>query len=175
MGARLRPKFELMIPETAERLLDRMAARLRSKESPLCGVVTPVRIELHVPPSRQHLWSPELRIDVQSASGGCRLVGTYGPHPHVWTLFVGIYAALGFGTFVALTFGLSQWLIGARASALYLLPLLLLGALGLRSLAFFGQDLGHDQMDELRAFLDEVVAEAEAPSSALPNGARLPA
>ena len=165
MGARLRPRFELAIPETAEHLLERMGRRLRAPECSLCGLVTPNRIELHVPPSQKHLWSPELRLDVQQVADECRLVGTYAPHPHVWTLFVGVYAVLAFFAFLALIFALAQWTIHGEMSALYALPVLLLLTTGTRSLAFVGQGLGKAQIDELRAFVDEVIREGEQPQS----------
>jgi len=165
MGARLRPRFELAIPEVAEQLLDRIRRRLQSPGCSLCGLVTPTRIELHVPPSRKHLWSPELRIDVQDEGNSCRLVATYGPHPHVWTLFVGVYAVLAFLAFLAFIFALAQWTLQGQLSAIYTLPVLLLLAAGARSLAFVGQGLGKDQIDELRAFVDELIAEGEQPES----------
>ena len=118
-----------------------------------------------MPPSQKHLWSPELRIDVQQVADECRLVGTYAPHPHVWTLFVGVYAVLAFSAFLALIFVLAQWTIHGEMSALYALPVLLLLATGARSLAFVGQGLGKAQIDELRAFVDEVIREGEQPTS----------
>ena len=168
MGVRLRPRGELAISETAELLLERAESRLRSPSCSLCGLVSPTRIELHVPPSRKHLWSPELRIDVRQEGEQCRLVGTYGPHPHVWTLFVGVYAVLAFLAFLAVIFAVAQWTLQSEISALYVLLGLLLLAVGARLLAFVGQGLGRDQIVELRAFLDEVIAEG-APQSSAPR------
>jgi hypothetical protein len=165
MRAPLRPTFELTVAEPAELLLERAARRLQTRGCSLCGIVTSERIELHVPPARQHLWSPALRIDVRPEADASRLRGIYGPHPHVWMLFAGAYGVLAFGVFVALTFVLAQWTLGQRVSALYALGVLLLLAVGMRFLALLGQGLGTEQMDELRAFLDDVIAEGAAPDS----------
>jgi hypothetical protein len=160
MGVELRPKFELALELGAERLLERLDRRLRTPGCSLCGVVTPTRIELQVPLSRKRLWSPELRVEVERAGGGCHLTGTYGPHLHVWTLFVGIYAGLSFFAFLALIFALAQWTLAESPRALFVLPLLVLLALAARSLAFVGQGLAQQQIDELRAFLDQTIADA---------------
>jgi hypothetical protein len=165
MRAPLRPAIEIEVRESSERLLDRTARRLRAPDCPLCGVVAPDRIELHVPPSRQHLWSPELRIDVRGQGDTCRLYGVYGPHPHVWMLFAGVYGALAFGAFVALVFAIAQWTLGQPPSALYALTVLSLLAFLARSLAYVGQGFAGDQMDELAAFLEDLIARGEAAES----------
>lgn len=166
MGATLRPKFELTISEPAERLLERMERRLRAADCALCGVVTPSRIELQVPPARKHLWSPELRVEVWQDGAACRLTGAYGPHPHVWTMFLAVYAGLSFVAFLALIFVLAEYTLGEPLQALYLLPALVLLAVGARSLAFVGQGLAKPQIEELRAFLDDTIARADAAESA---------
>jgi len=165
MGASLRPKFALDVAVPAERLLARLDQQLRAPGCELCGLVTPTRIELQVPPSRKHLWSPELRVEVQAEDTGCRLSGSYGPHPHVWTMFMGIYAALTFAAFLALIFALAQWTLGEPLTALYATPLLALLAAGARALGFVGRGLAKSQIDELRAFLDRAIAQLERPDS----------
>jgi hypothetical protein len=166
MGTRLRPTFELEVPAPPEQLLEHMDRRLRAADCSLCGVVTPSRIELHVPPARQHLWSPELRIEVRAEGTGSRVEGRYGPHPHVWTLFLAVYAGVSISAFFAITFAASQWLLQEPLTALYAVPILVLLAAGVRTLAFVGQGLGKAQLEELRAFLDDVIAESEVPVSA---------
>ncbi len=152
--------------QPAERLLGRMERRLRAPGCALCGLVAPTRIELQVPPERKRLWSPELRVEVKQVDGAWHLSGTYGPHPHVWTMFVGVYAGLSFAAFLALIFALAQLTLDEPPRALYLLPALLLLAAGARALAFVGQELAKPQIDELRAFFDETLAQAQAADGA---------
>jgi hypothetical protein len=166
MGARLRPTFELETSAAPAQLLERVRQELQAPDAPLCGLVTSSRIELHAPPSRQHLWSPELRIEVHPEGTGSMLRGTYGPHPHAWTLFLAVYAGLAIGAFFAGTFALSQWLLHEPLTALYVLPVLLLLAGGAHALALVGQGLSKAQIVELRAFLDERLVELETPVSA---------
>jgi hypothetical protein len=131
----------------------------------VCGIVAADRVELHVPPERQRLWSPELRVDVETEGEGCRLRGTYGPHPHVWMLFAAIYGLLGCAALVAGVFAMAEWTLGRGVSSLYAFPVLVLLVLAVRSLAFFGQGLGGEQMDELRGFLEEVLEQGADPKS----------
>lgn len=100
------------------------------------------------------------------------MIGVYGPHPHVWTLYVGIYAGITFAFFVAAVFAFAQWTMGADVVALYFLPPLVLLGLGVHGLAFVGQGLGAEQMDELRGFLEEVVRERELTDVPLRSGVR---
>jgi hypothetical protein len=172
MGGKLRPQFELTTHRASAEVLEHVSRHLGVRGCPLCGLVTPERIELHVPPARQHLWSPELRVEVQPTTEGSRLVGTYGPHPHVWTLYVGIYAGIVFAAFVASVFAFAQWTMGDDAFALYALPVLGMLAVLAHTVAYVGQGLGAEQMDELRAFLERVLDEEVPVSAPLRSGIR---
>lgn len=165
MPREVRPRFEVRYAEPADALLERVSVRLRSAGSPLCGFVAEDRISLYVPPARQKLWSPELRIDVLREANVTVLQGMYAPHPHVWVTYVVVLASVLVGLMSALTFGFVQWSMGEAPLALYaLLPLLAVGGVAY-SLAFVGQGFASEEMDELRAFLDEALeAGAALPS-----------
>jgi hypothetical protein len=172
MGARLRPKFEATTEEPAELLLGRVSRELRARGCSVCGIATSDRIELHVPSERQHLWSPELRVTVERQGSETRLTGAYGPHPHVWTLYVGIYAGIAFAAFVVAVFGFAQWMMEREPAALYWLPALALLGIGAHAVAFVGQGLGADQMDELSAFLRRIVDQPVDADAPLHSGVR---
>jgi hypothetical protein len=164
----LRPRFELETEEATTDLLARASRRLRAPGCPLCGIAGEGRIELYVPPARQRLWSPELRVDVWPEQGGTRLVGTYGPHPHVWMAYAALLALVLVASVAALTFALAEWTMQRPMHSLLALPPLGLVAAVLYSLAFVGQRLAAPEMDELRAFLEDVVHS----SVPLPSGVR---
>jgi hypothetical protein len=162
MGREVRPRFEVRREEPASLILDRVSLRLRARDCPLCGGVAEDRVTLYVPPARQQLWSPELRVDVIRQGDETVLQGMYAPHPHVWITYVALLAFTVVGLTAATTFALAEWSMNQRPVALYaLLPLLALGTTAY-ALAFVGQGFAGDQMDELRAFLDETL-EAAAP------------
>lgn len=159
MARELRPWFEVRSDEAPSLLLERFRARLRSKDCPLGGYVAADRAVLHVPPSRQRLWSAELRLEVTTRDdgGGSVITGVYAPHPHVWVTYVILLAAVVVGVTVALVFALAEWSLNQRPVALYaLIPLLVIGAI-VYATAFIGQGFATHEMDELRVFLDETL------------------
>jgi hypothetical protein len=170
MVRELRPRFEVRSDEAPSVVLERLHSRLRSRDCPLKGYVAEERAVLHVPPSRQHLWSAELRLDVKGRDdGGAVVEGMYAPHPHVWITYVIVLAAVVVGVTVALVFALAQWSMNERPVALYaLVPLLVLGAVTY-GLAFVGQGFATEEMDELRAFLDEALEPPTALRSEIRN------
>lgn len=168
MPREARPRFELSTDESADVLLGRMGSRLRSRDCPLGGYVAENRVVLYVPPARQRLWSAELRVDVVRAGPATVLAGMYAPHAHVWITYVILLAAAVVGLTVAVVFGLVQWSMNERPSALFALaPLLLLGG-ATYATAFIGQKFATDEMDELRGFLEEALE----PDSASPSHVR---
>jgi hypothetical protein len=162
MGREVRPRFEVRREEPASLILDRLSLRLRVRDCPLCGGVAEDRVTLYVPPARQQLWSPELRVDVIRDGDATVLQGMYAPHPHVWITYVALLAFTVVGLTAALTFALAEWSMNQRPVALYALPPLFAVGTAAYALAFVGQGFAGDQMDELRAFLDEAL-EAAAP------------
>ncbi|HEX7668665.1 MAG TPA: hypothetical protein VF395_03735 [Polyangiaceae bacterium] len=71
--------------------------------------------------------------------------------------YAAILALVLVAAVAALTFALAEWMIHEPLVALNALPPLALMGGVTYSLAFVGQGLATDEMDELRAFLDDVV------------------
>ncbi len=168
MKREIRPRFEVETEERMDELMARVTRLLRAPDCPLCGVVASGRIELYVPPARQRLWSPELQLDVRRSERGTVLEGTYAPHPHVWVGYVAVTAVALVAMVAAFTFAIAQWMMRTPTVALYAIPPLALVCAGTYALAFVGQRLATDEMDELRAFVDDVVFS----SVPLPSGIR---
>ncbi len=149
--------------------------QLASGGTMMSGIVASDRFELYVPSDRQHLWSPQLSVEVSPADAGgvegARLRGWFGPHPHVWALYVAMGAATAFGTLVAVSFAYAQWVMGQAPSALWALPSSLLAWVALYSIARLGRRWGAEQVEELRGFLERGLAAIERdPSTLRPNG-----
>jgi hypothetical protein len=169
MPREIRPRFEIETEESVAALMERMSRRLRSPDCPLCGVVADGRIEVYVSPARQRLWSAELQVEVRGTERGASLQGRYAPHPHVWMAYAAILALVAIAATAAVTFALAEWSLHQPMLAFYTLPPLALIGGVTYALAFVGQGLATDEMDELRAFLDDVVFS----SVAVPSGVRL--
>jgi hypothetical protein len=97
-------------------------------------------------------------LEVEPHEEGSRLRARIGPHPHVWTLFVGLHAFVGFSGLGGVMYGLSQWTAGESPWALWALPLMLVLHAFIAGAAFIGQGLGADQTYQLRSFMDDVLA-----------------
>lgn len=156
---RVRPRFTLRVRGDRASVYQRLTDALR-EGSDLLGAPVGESFELAIPTARRHTWSPHLRLWLddeppeEGADDGRReLVGRFGPHPHIWTLYVAIYAHLLMIAGGATIWGVSQWLAGEPMVALYVVPLSVM-AIGVTYLsAFYGQALGATQMEELRAFV----------------------
>ncbi len=164
--------METPVPPPA--VLQTVHERLCDERSPMAGVVAEGRIELYVPSERQHLWSPQLVVDVlpsEKAGAGSLLRGRFSPHPHVWALYLGAAAVTAFTTLVAASFAYAQWVIGQAPSALWALPLAVLAWVALYGVALQGQRWGEEQVRELRTFLIEGLKVTERqPDSIRPDG-----
>lgn len=151
----VRPYLHWRSQVSAEQILDAVGRALRQADAPVNGLVTPTRIELHTKRKDQHLWSPQLAIDLtQSPEHGTLLKGRFSPHPNVWTMYVAITATLAFGGLFCGAFAYVQWIMGQEPWSLIGVPLSCAGVIALYFLSQLGQSLGHDQMDQLVSFLE---------------------
>ena len=91
--------------------------------------------------------------------------GRFGPHPHVWTLYVAVHGVGAITTLGAAIFGFSQHLSGQSPWALWALPAAPVLAGLVWALAFVGQSLGANQMVQLRHFVDAVAESSVAERS----------
>ncbi len=157
----IRPRFRRVVPWEPPRVIDRFRRRLSGGEAPVKGLIVDHHITLKIPYESQHFWSPQLDLEVEEHPEGALVRGLYGPHPSVWLMFVFFYAALGFIATIVAIIGFSQWNLGLSAGILWLLPVMGFIFLMVWLSARAGQKLGHDQMAELQAFLEQALQERE--------------
>jgi hypothetical protein len=162
IGPRMRPRFEVVVPGTAAEILNRLSDRLARSPNPCTGSILDRHVRLKICEAERNYWSPELHVDVERHPDGTLLRGLYGPHPSVWTMFVALYAIIGFGGLLGLIVGAAQWSLGTPPTALWAVPGTAVLALLVYFVALSGQRLGYEQMVQLRAFLDASVAEETA-------------
>jgi hypothetical protein len=166
-----RPTFELTSSLPPEEIARRVGHFLRSNER-IKGIALVNRLELAFARKEQHLWSPQVIVDVESGpEGSSRLHSRFGPHPHVWTMYTAVYFVLGIFGLLAMAYGYSQHTLGESPSALYVLPLLTVLAALTYGVPFIGQGLGFGQMYQLRSTLEDLV---EAHPNADEEGSKAP-
>lgn len=151
---RPRPRFELRSSSERKELLERIRLGLRADKS-LRGMVLPYgRVEITVSPDAQKPWSPQLVADVEESDGGCQVHARFGPHPHVWTLYVILYGVSSMVALACVIYGAAQLTMGTTPWALWLTPIAAVLAGLVFGAAYVGQGLGAEQMYVLRAFLE---------------------
>lgn len=168
---RPRPTFVLASALPPEEVRRAVATFLKANER-IKGMALLERIEMSFVRKEQHLWSPQLIVDVEKGDQGSTLRARFGPHPHVWTMYMAIYFVLGILALLAISYGYSQDRVGESPTALYALPVLALLAALTYGVPFIGQGLGFDQMYQLRNKLCELAAAHELDE---PSPVRAPA
>jgi hypothetical protein len=151
----VRPRFDCETSLSVDEISKRIQSGLDQPDAPCKGRVSSGFISLWLPAEDQHYWSPQLHMTVEESERGSHIRGLYGPRPSVWTLFVFIYAILGFSTVVVAIIGLSQRSLGLSAGILWLVPVLAILFGSIYATSYFGQRLGHEQMDVLHDFLSD--------------------
>lgn len=162
---RARPPFVRDVQSAPERVVSAIRDRLIEGSTGCEGAVASRHMVLRVPPGERHFFSPVLDARVQDSDGGARIVGSFGPHPNVWTMFIFVRACLlvaltsttVFACSQTLVSGASLWWRWAGVAAV----LVVLEYVG----AQVGQRLGHEQIASLERLVDGALAELEAGSS----------
>lgn len=155
----LRPRFEIITsiePNDVLRLVD---AALRRDGALVSGRVYSNSAVLKPHPEHVQFWSPQLQVSVDPhLPGGSVVHGQFGPRPAIWSLFVALYAAIGFLATMGTIFGYSQLTLGGSGVALWSGPVGLVLAAIVHIVARTGRRLGMTQMRQLKQFLDEVLS-----------------
>lgn len=158
---RVRPRFELSSALSPDEIGTRVKAQLEH-ESRLRGLVLPGRIELTVCAEDQHLWSPQLTVDVHQAERGSQMRARFGPHAHVWTMYMALYGVVICFSLAALVGGSAQLTLGQTPWAFWGAAVGAFAGGLIWLLAFVGQGFGGDQMYALRVFLAKTAEADEA-------------
>jgi len=158
---RTRPRFDLESPTPPPALLAHFERVLESTPD-ISGLVLPENqtVELTLAGGRVRFWSPQLSLLLVGSSSGSLIKARFGPHPHVWGMFLAGYALTGMLTSALALFGCVQLFLGQTPWALYATPAAALGITLVYGAAYVGQGLGAGQMHDLRTFLDKALDSA---------------
>ncbi|HFA47883.1 MAG TPA: hypothetical protein ENJ95_02555 [Bacteroidetes bacterium] len=154
---RIRPRFQVELPMCTEDISKKIKQCLADENAKCTGVTMPGFAKLKIPREDRHYWSPQLSISVEKKEDevGCTLYGLYGPAPTVWTMFVFFYVIIGFALLAVSIMGYTNYTLGRPSGILWLVPVLLAVLLSVFLVSYFGQRLGHDQMERLHNFLED--------------------
>lgn len=151
-----RPRFTLTSQLTPSEIRQRVNALVKTSKR-LRGIAFDDRIELAIGGDELHFWSPQVVVRMRpGGDGGATLDARFGPDAYVWALYLFTYGAMLLVTCWALLFGLVEWSLGQRPTALLAVPALVVLAGLVYGASFVGQGLGSDQMYYLRATLTQI-------------------
>ena len=164
---KMRPTFNLQVGMPPDGVITRLRGLIDATGGRFTGKVVGRHIILTVRAQDRHFWSPWLEIEVTGAGeggsganpganpgvnpgAGAELRGRFTPHPSIWTGFAFGYFSLIVLALFAGVWGLSQWMIDERPTALWaaLVCCVVMGLLWWS--AQVGQKLARGQMEVLR-------------------------
>lgn len=169
----MRPRYEVRSAASPAEFRARVASAIADPNAICHGLVDDHKLEL-MARGEHHFWSPELRAYVEADGDGSRATGRFGPKPAVWTLFVAVYIHLAFAGVAGLVYAMAQLTLGRSPTALIAVPVALVVAVIVRFAVGVGQNLGADEMDLIRDFVDRA-ARRPSPSAAEEHGVEHPA
>jgi hypothetical protein len=114
-------------------------------------------IKIGITPEKQIFWSPLLTINIYESEEGTEIRGHYGPKPDVWLGFWFGYIFLGFVTFFAGIYVLSQSSLGNFSYFIYLLPFSIGGFVVLYLGHNFGKKMARPQINQIQGQLESAI------------------
>lgn len=163
---RIRPTFSISLAPDADSAMATLRERLKGTEYEECSRSMGRCADFFVRDAERRVWSPCLSVQVEPAGEGSLLRGRFGPHPELWTLFMFLYAAVGFLAVMGLMLGFVQWQSGMDAWGFWGAYLGFPGLGALYAVSATGQRLSAHQMEALRERIGDLVEGLELPSGA---------
>lgn len=151
----MRPRFRLLLAADADAALERLTGGIGEPGCPVEALTAGRHVDLMIPKADRHYWSPRLAIEIAADGDTSHANGLFGPRPTVWTLFAALYSAFAFAAATGAMVGTSQWMIDRSPTGLWLIPVALLGSIGLYGASLFGQRLAADEMRLLHDYMEE--------------------
>lgn len=152
--AKIRLRFKIETDTPAKEIVSKIDDALKKVDVPCLGKINRNFITLQLPLEEQHYWSPTLTVTLEEYEKVTTIRGLYGPRPTVWTMFVFFYSIIGLATLVIGTVGLSYKMLDKPTTILWWVPILAVIFLTLYLVAYFGQKLGHQQIEKLHTFFE---------------------
>jgi len=158
---RPRPRFHRLVRAKPAEIEAAFRAALPGKTEIRSLHLSESYVEILPSDERQHFWSPQLAMRLEEQGDETLVHARFGPHPHVWALYLACYALSALLAIACLVYGAAQWMLGTEPIALYLTPIAILIVGLVYGASYVGQGLGAAQIFELRHFALEVLRNFE--------------
>ena len=155
----LKPRFSIEHPELIDVVLAKFQVEFNQSTKDLRGKIVGKLIIVDVPEAEEHFWSPQLQLQLEEQENQSTLIrGHYGPKPNLWTLFMFIH----FGVAVVFAIFATKLFTDISLNQEYRTALIFTIAMPVVWILFYlfgrwGKKKGHGQMQELDAFVKEVL------------------
>lgn len=157
---RPRPLVDLQTSAAPDEVLAQFRTCLATGACGVEGHVGRKELSLALKGEARHTFSPWVSLEVYPWHGGSRLRGVFGPHPHLWTMFVFVYATWVAVFIGGLVFGYGQWVTNESPWGLWLAAGAVVAQGVSCSVDLVGRSYGRRQMDIIRTFLHDQLPEA---------------
>ncbi|MAD96475.1 MAG: GTP-binding protein [Flavobacteriaceae bacterium] len=155
----LRPRFSIDLSEPHDDVLARFKASIKDENCRFNGKISGSHIFLSIPKKDDHLWSPQLNLELlDQGEGQTKLKGLFGPKPQLWTFFMFIHFVIGTSFLGFLVMLYSRYsLKGSLFFPTVMLVVLPFVWIVLYFIGKLGKDTGRKQMEDLHDFMLEVI------------------
>lgn len=108
--------------------------------------------------NNRHFWSPQMDISLNEIENekGTLIRCLLAPAPAIWTMFMFFYTAVGFGAFIGIMIGLSQWTLEKEMWGIKLTFLSTVLGLILFFISQFGKKMAAEEMKILKNFITNI-------------------
>lgn len=159
MSTEIRPRIKINSSLQKQEILDKINKKINDPNTKCSGWAKENYALICAPKSERKIWTPQLNLQIDETEEGTEVRGVIGPSSAIWTAFAFTFAMLGFLTFVALFWGLSQLSLDHSANILWAVPVLLLLILGVYILTQVGKNLSKNEVKHLQDFVESSLSE----------------
>jgi len=154
----LRPRFKFEVDLAESNVIEIVKKEVEQLDpEQFVSTIIQGHLLLKIHPSKKHFWSPQMDVSLEELGEQKTLIRCLiAPEASVWTGFMFIYTITGFGAFIGLMLGLSQWSLERDIWGFYVSTGSLLLGILFYFVAQFGKKLGKEEMISLKNIIEGI-------------------
>lgn len=156
---KFRPRFRIETSLSEGEIADIVKKKL-SEDNPnkFESIIIKDHLILKINMKDRHFWSPQMDISLgpNYDEEGTLIRCLLAPQPSVWTMFMFFYTISGFGGFIGLMLGMSQWTLEREMWGFWLTLISIILGVILFFVAQFGKGISKDEMKLLKSFFTDI-------------------
>lgn len=156
---KFRPRFRIESSLEQQEVAELIKNKLRlTNPDAFESIIIEGHLILKINVNKRHFWSPQMDISlsVPENEEGTLIRCLLAPAPAIWTMFMFFYTAVGFGAFIGIMIGLSQWTLEKEMWGIKLTLLFVVLGLILFLISQVGKKIAAEEMKILKNFITEI-------------------